>query len=80
VLVCHCEVVGDRTIRAAIADGAADVAAVTRRCGAGGGCGGCHPAIEELLAEARLAVERPDLLRDRQARRRRGALVPAFAR
>jgi bacterioferritin-associated ferredoxin len=72
VYVCHCEVVCDGHIRAAIADGARDVDAVTARCGAGGACGGCVPAIEELLAEAATAVRDPALLRSRQARRRRG--------
>jgi bacterioferritin-associated ferredoxin len=72
VYVCHCEVVCDGHIRAAIADGARDVDAVTARCGAGGACGGCVPAIEELLAEAVAAVRDPALVRARQARRRRG--------
>jgi bacterioferritin-associated ferredoxin len=76
--VCHCRVVSDATIRASIAAGARDVAGVTARCGAGGGCGGCHPAIEELLAEAAVAVRQPELVRARQARRRRGAPVPAL--
>jgi bacterioferritin-associated ferredoxin len=52
-LVCHCERVSDRTIRAKIRHGADDVKAVARRCGAGGGCGGCIPAIEALLATVR---------------------------
>jgi bacterioferritin-associated ferredoxin len=72
VYVCHCEVVCDGHIRAAIAEGARDVDAVTARCGAGGACGGCVPAIEELLAEAVAAVRDPALVRARQARRRRG--------
>jgi bacterioferritin-associated ferredoxin len=76
--VCHCRVVSDHTIRATIAAGARDVDGVTARCGAGGACGGCRPAIEDLLAEAAAAVREPELVRARQARRRRGVPVPAF--
>ncbi|MEO7442934.1 MAG: (2Fe-2S)-binding protein [Acidimicrobiales bacterium] len=50
--ICHCRAVTDRTIRAAIGSGAATVSEVARRCGAGARCGGCWPALQELLAEA----------------------------
>jgi bacterioferritin-associated ferredoxin len=78
VFVCHCRVVSDRTIRAAIAAGARDVDQVTAVCGAGAGCGGCAPAIEGLLAEAALAVREPELVAARQAARRRLAPSPAL--
>jgi bacterioferritin-associated ferredoxin len=52
VLVCHCRVVSDRAIREGIARGADDVDAIGDVCGAGTDCGGCHPALERLLAEA----------------------------
>ena len=67
MLVCHCNVVSDRAIRAAIDDGACDVAAVTAACGAGGTCCGCVPAIERLLADAALGVRDPEALAGRHA-------------
>jgi bacterioferritin-associated ferredoxin len=54
VLLCHCRAVSDRVIDCAIACGAHTLDDVAAACGAGGGCGGCRPAIEELLG-ARLA-------------------------
>jgi bacterioferritin-associated ferredoxin len=53
MVVCHCRVVNDRAIRAAIASGARTVAEVARHCGAGRGCGGCCPAVRRILAEHR---------------------------
>jgi bacterioferritin-associated ferredoxin len=52
MIVCHCQVVSDKTIRAAIESGARTVGDVARRCGAGTGprCGACRPTIEALLA------------------------------
>ena len=50
MVVCHCNAVNDRAIRAEIAAGALDVDALAERCGAGGGCGQCHPVIEAILA------------------------------
>lgn len=50
MVVCHCREVTDRCIAAAIEGGARDSAALARRCGAGGACGGCLPALRELLA------------------------------
>jgi bacterioferritin-associated ferredoxin len=78
VYVCHCEVVSDHSIRTAISAGARDVDDVAALCGAGGNCAGCHPTIEELLAEAAVAVREPARVRARQARRRREAPAPAF--
>lgn len=49
MVVCHCEAINDRTVRAAIEEGALDRESVTSRCGAGRDCGGCHDAIEDLL-------------------------------
>lgn len=51
MLICSCKAVTERTVRAAIADGADTVEAVGRRCGAGTKCGGCHLLIEELLVQ-----------------------------
>lgn len=75
MVVCHCEVVSDADLRAVIAEGAGDVDEVTARCGAAGHCGGCVPAVEDLLAEAALATSDLDALLERQAARR--GLVPA---
>ena len=47
--VCHCKVVSQGAIDAAISSGARTVADVTARCRAGGGCGGCHGALQRLL-------------------------------
>ena len=71
--VCHCEVVSDHSIRSAISAGARAVEDVTALCGAGGACAGCHPAIDDLIADAVLALREPELLRTRQLFRRREA-------
>lgn len=52
VFVCSCQAVTDRTIRAAIASGARSIEDIAARCGAGARCGGCWPALAELLDEA----------------------------
>jgi bacterioferritin-associated ferredoxin len=49
MVICHCEVVSDRTVDAAIASGARSVDDITARCHAGGGCGGCHHMLQALL-------------------------------
>jgi NAD(P)H-nitrite reductase large subunit len=51
------------------------VDAVTERCGAAGRCGGCLPAVEDLIAEAVLATRDTAAVRARQAARRQ--LAPA---
>lgn len=48
--VCHCRGVTDRTVRAAVASGATTLEELARRCTAGARCGGCRPALEDLLA------------------------------
>jgi bacterioferritin-associated ferredoxin len=50
MIVCHCELVTDRGIKAAIADGATCVEDVASRCEAGTRCGSCRPTIAALLA------------------------------
>jgi bacterioferritin-associated ferredoxin len=47
--------VTDHRICEAIEAGACDAEAVIRRCGAGGACGGCLPAVRALLAQYGLA-------------------------
>jgi bacterioferritin-associated ferredoxin len=41
VIVCQCRVVSDRTVDAALADGARTLSAVCRATGAGQDCGSC---------------------------------------
>jgi bacterioferritin-associated ferredoxin len=52
VIVCHCQAVSDKAIRAEIESGACTVGDIARRCGAGTGarCGACRPTIGALLA------------------------------
>ena len=50
MLLCHCRGVNDRVIDCAISCGARTVDDVVAACGAGARCGGCVPAIEDLLA------------------------------
>jgi len=56
VLVCHCRAVNDRQIEAAALCGATTVREIVSACGAGGVCGGCRPAIEEILDETAVAL------------------------
>ncbi len=50
MILCHCEVVTDRRIRAEIEAGAFTVEEIAGRCGAGARCGSCRPTISVLLA------------------------------
>ena len=52
MLVCHCQGLTDRAVRRTVKNGARSVAEVTRACGAGGVCGGCRPALAEIVEEA----------------------------
>lgn len=75
MLVCHCRVVSDRAVRAVIGEGVADLDEVMDRCGLGGDCGGCLPAVEDLLADAALAVRSPVGVATRQRQRRHHRVV-----
>jgi bacterioferritin-associated ferredoxin len=55
VIVCHCRAVSDREIREAVRAGAADCQQVARACHAGHTCGGCRPAIHDILESERAA-------------------------
>jgi bacterioferritin-associated ferredoxin len=55
MILCSCRAVNDRTIRAAIEGGAQNVDEVSQWSGAASRCGGCRPAIQEMLAEYGLA-------------------------
>ncbi len=53
-LICRCIGVSSPRVHEAIrAHGLTSVAEVTKTARAGGGCGTCHPEIEEILAELR---------------------------
>lgn len=49
MIVCECTGITDGTIRALARDGVTKVSEVTRRCGAGGCCQSCRPAIARIL-------------------------------
>ncbi len=59
MLVCRCLSVGDLSIRAAIASGAATPEAIGARCGAATGCRSCRPDLLTLLHEERGPVAPP---------------------
>ncbi len=61
MLVCHCNAVTDRAIRQAVRNGACTRGAVSRHCGAGNGCGGCTPVVDEILASEQSVEPRPAL-------------------
>ena len=48
-IICHCEVVRERTIVKAIQRGAVTIELVRNECGAAARCHGCEPAVCELL-------------------------------
>jgi bacterioferritin-associated ferredoxin len=49
-IICHCNVVRERTIQKAIRRGAMTVEEVQAECGAATRCGGCEPTIRSMLA------------------------------
>jgi bacterioferritin-associated ferredoxin len=56
-IVCHCFAVRDRTIQRAIRNGAATLDDVRAECRATSRCGGCEPAVLDMLADAEPAYE-----------------------
>ena len=50
MIICHCRGVNDRTIDAAIDDGACTLDELAEVCGTGTDCGGCRPALAELIS------------------------------
>lgn len=56
MIVCHCRAVSRHQIEAAALCGATTVREIVAACGAGGRCGGCRPAIEDVLSEAPTAL------------------------
>lgn len=51
MIVCHCRVVNDTTVRAAVEGGATTLAKVCQSTGAGQDCGCCVFAVKALLCE-----------------------------
>lgn len=51
MIVCHCEVVTDRDVHAALADGARSVGAVCRSTGAARDCGSCIFTVKALVCD-----------------------------
>lgn len=49
MIICECTGTTDGTIRALARDGVTKVSEVTKRCGAGGCCQSCRPAIARIL-------------------------------
>lgn len=56
MVVCLCQGVSDKQVREAVTNGATSRKKVTRACGAGAGCGGCHESIREIIREHRVVV------------------------
>jgi bacterioferritin-associated ferredoxin len=66
VVICHCHGISDRAIRRAVRGGASTRQEIARSCRAGELCGGCHPAIDEILASdevAEAAIAAPTVTR-----------------
>lgn len=51
MIVCHCAVVGDRHIAAAVAAGATTLSQVCASTGAGRDCGACVFSLRRVLCE-----------------------------
>jgi bacterioferritin-associated ferredoxin len=61
MIICQCNGVSDRTIRKAVRNGAGNRSDVVRACTAGKDCGGCAPAIDEIIKAERERTARPGL-------------------
>ena len=58
VIVCACNVVRDDEIRSEVRLGAETLELVATRCGAGARCGGCRPAVADIIVdEVRRALD-----------------------
>ena len=63
VIVCQCQVVSDRDLHVALADGARSVGAVCRSTGAAQDCGSCIFTVKAIVCD-HLAQEHRDLEAD----------------
>jgi bacterioferritin-associated ferredoxin len=60
MLVCHCNGVTERRVRAAVQSGACTLRDVARSCGAGASCGGCRPEIARILSQEAAGAAQAD--------------------
>ncbi len=51
MIVCHCKGVSDRTIREVVRNGADSFRQVARQCNAARECGGCRPAVIDVIED-----------------------------
>lgn len=51
MIVCHCRVVSDRQVDAAVSEGARTVAAACRATGAGQDCGSCVFTVKAIVCQ-----------------------------
>jgi bacterioferritin-associated ferredoxin len=56
MIVCHCRGITDREVRRCVRSGAHSVRGVSEACGASTGCGGCRPAVRQIV-ESELETE-----------------------
>jgi bacterioferritin-associated ferredoxin len=49
MIVCHCHALTDRAIREVVKNGARTQREVALACGAGRSCGGCRPAVLDVI-------------------------------
>jgi bacterioferritin-associated ferredoxin len=61
MIICQCNGISDRAIRKVVRAGASDRNDVVRACTAGKACGGCVPAIDEIIEAERERILRSDL-------------------
>ena len=59
MIVCLCKGITDRTIRTLVRDGACSIREISHACDAGRGCGGCRPAIDQLVVTEKRQRETP---------------------
>lgn len=50
MIICHCRGVNDATVVDAVDDGACTLDELAEICGGGSDCGGCRPALAQLVA------------------------------
>ena len=53
MIICHCKKLSDRQLREHVRAGVRSTRELARVCGAGACCGGCRPALDEILSEER---------------------------
>lgn len=60
MVVCLCSGISDREIRRLVGEGACSRGDVESACGAGAGCGGCHPSLDAVIDEALDEIGAPE--------------------